>query len=290
MESNRLLNEINIHNSWAEFIESDYIRSILNDIEMFLFNKYKNINQTNNSNDIKNIFFPHRKNVLRFLTNDLKNIKYIILGMDPYPSYYIEDNKVIPVATGRSFELSNVNSFLDKYKQTSMMNILKTLYYDKFGVKTTIENIRKNSIEISDLNIINNLKKLIKESKTKNDLIAFAKKNSNILNDKLYLFNMKDFYDITELQGVLWLNATLTVEVNKSGSHEAIWKEFVNELIKHINKNTTAKWVVWGNDAKDRISNYTNNIIYNCHPATRVNNNFIEANSFQYMNDILFYI
>ena len=288
MKQNDLLNNININKTWDHFIKNEYILSIINNIYEYLLSYY-DIEDNYNVNNINKLFFPYKKNIFRFFENDISKTKYIILGMDPYSSYYINNNKIIPVATGRSFEVSNINSFISKYKQTSLMNIYKSLYFNKFNQKININQMRNNTIEINDNVLINDLKKIINKQ-NKNDLIEYIKKHINYEENKLYVFDVKSFFDLTEKQGVIWLNAILTVEANKPNSHENIWKDFMDELIKFIINNYDIKWVVWGNVAKNRIIKYTNNIIYSCHPASRVKNDFVENNSFKYMEDILLYI
>ena len=43
-------------------------------------------------------FFPAEENILRFMETDLNNIKVVIVGMEPYPSYYMEDGERKPEA------------------------------------------------------------------------------------------------------------------------------------------------------------------------------------------------
>lgn len=83
-----------IHKSWLDFFT--------NDIE----NELENIEKQIGDN-----YFPSKENILRFMQLDLNKVKYIIVGMEPYPSSYIENNQVIPEATGRSFEVSSVKSW-----------------------------------------------------------------------------------------------------------------------------------------------------------------------------------
>ena len=107
-----------IHKSWLDFFT--------NDIE----NELENIEKQIGDN-----YFPSKENILRFMQLDLNKVKYIIVGMEPYPSSYIENNQVIPEATGRSFEVSSVKSWNQKFKQSSLRNILKTIYFNKYNVK-----------------------------------------------------------------------------------------------------------------------------------------------------------
>ena len=197
-------------------------------------------------------FYPDKENVLRFARCDLNKIKVIILGMDPYPSSYGNN---IPVATGRSFEVGNVNKWTDKFKQTSLINILKSLYYLKYNKEESIENIR-NDIE----------------------------------NKKFIISNPHEWFDKMENNGVMFLNATLTVKKGKPNSHKKIWKKFMDDVICYINdfdKDNNIIWLLWGKDAFDRVNDAVKDsikkpkIIYTVHPASRVKNDFVVNNGFK---------
>ena len=301
-------NSLKINKCWDEFIDRTYIKNEIDNIITKIGNPITENLYSQEINDIEDYYFPESNKVFRFLENDINNIKYIILGMDPYPSYYIEDDIIKPIATGRSFEVSNIKSFKDKYKQKSLSMILKTLYYDKYNINIDINQLRSKIIEIDNThskNIIKKLKTKIDSSNTEvkvNLKIEIEKEVLNELNinykginknKNIIIFNPTSFFDITELQGILWLNSTLTVKANKSNSHTEIWKNFMDELIKYIkNQNKNIKYVLFGNNAINRVKNIIDkkNIISTCHPATRVNNNFIEQNCFKKMNDILLYL
>lgn len=73
-------------------------------------------------------------------------------------------------------------------------------------------------------------------------------------------------------QGVLLLNAVLTVEKGKPGSHADIgWQEFTVDIIKSINeKNDQVVYMLWGNYAK-QYSRYIDNprhlVLTAAHPS-----------------------
>ena len=197
---------------------------------------------------------PDKKNVFRFLDNDIYNAKCIILGMDPYPSSYLDKGIVKPVATGRSFEVANVRYWTDSYRQVSLSNIFKTLAYLKFGKIYKIEELRKF-----------------------------------ITKDNFRYLAMRDWFDAMEKEGVIFLNATLTTEMNKSGAHISKWTDFMNELIRYIvDVNSDIKWLIWGTSARDRVKDLVDkkNIIYTCHPATRVNNTFVKDCPFKNVKSV----
>lgn len=73
-------------------------------------------------------------------------------------------------------------------------------------------------------------------------------------------------------QGVLMLNTSLSVEQSKPNSHQVIWFEFTDELIKIISsKYKNLIFVLWGSNAFDKmriISNKdTHKFICSSHPS-----------------------
>lgn len=210
-----MLNRV-IHPSWESFLTPE-VKGILQRCEKALENEK---------------YYPEKKNILRFLETDKDNIKVIIVGMEPYPSSYGKDGVAYPVATGRSFEIANIKDWREKYKQTSMRNILKTVYYNKAGKKPTLEELRT---EISD--------------------------------GTFSILQPKDWFDSLEEQGVLFLNATLTVRQGVAGTtfHEELWENFMALLITELEKQSP-EWMLWGNVAQTRVGPYVQNAIYSCHP------------------------
>ena len=73
-------------------------------------------------------------------------------------------------------------------------------------------------------------------------------------------------------QGVLLLNATLTVRANQAGSHQNKgWETFTDSIIDILNKNKkNLAYVLWGNYAqkKGKLINEENNlVIKSAHPS-----------------------
>lgn len=216
-----------MHESWREFFTEK--EGMINDI----FNKIGTA-----------FYFPERKNVFRFCKDieKIDDIKIVIVGMDPYYSYSIEGNTIVPTATGRSFEAYGVNLWENRLPK-SLENILKAVYKSYKG-----EDIKKDEII---------------EKKEKGEFI---------------ISEPPDWFKNTEDQGVLWLNAALTVEPGNPGSHFTKWKDFMTELIKHmIEKNNSIIWVLWGDKAQKLVKpilekNNLNNYIESVHPSARRNN------------------
>jgi len=73
-------------------------------------------------------------------------------------------------------------------------------------------------------------------------------------------------------QGVLLLNAILTVEEGKSNSHKGYgWEIFTDRIISYINeKSTPVVFMLWGNNAREKkalINNPRHLIIESAHPS-----------------------
>ncbi|CDE51098.1 uracil-DNA glycosylase [Firmicutes bacterium CAG:460] len=93
------------------------------------------------------------------------------------------------------------------------------------------------------------------------------------LNDDLKI-PPKDNGDLTEWakQGVLLLNAVLTVEKDKAASHRNLgWEPMTDYIIKFLNlKNKPVVFILWGNFAKEKaklITNHQHYIIMSPHPS-----------------------
>lgn len=229
-----LFNVNNIHQSWQDFFFNEDVFNILSNIEKQIGNNY----------------YPTQDKVLRFAQNDSNNVKHIIVGMDPYPSWNNEMN--CPQATGRSFEISELvgKDWNYKIKQSSLRNILKAIHYNTTGKKLSLQEIRD---AIND------------------GSFSIAKPTA--------------WFDNMEEQGVLFLNSTLTVCPDKPGSHQAYWKTFRELLVPYLSgRNIT--WHLWGRDAQNEYGNLLSNtehLLLSCHPRLV---NFVDENTFAKAIDI----
>lgn len=94
-------------------------------------------------------------------------------------------------------------------------------------------------------------------------------------------------------EGVLLLNATLTVEASKPGSHQGKgWENFTDEVIKIINnKNTPVVFILWGNYARQKkklITNSLHYVIESPHPSPfSAYNGFFGSKPFSKTNNFL---
>ena len=94
-------------------------------------------------------------------------------------------------------------------------------------------------------------------------------------------------------EGVLLLNAVLTVEKDKAASHKNIgWEVFTDSIIKKINeKEEPVVFILWGNFAKSKKNLITNSkhlVIESSHPSPfSVNYGFLGSKPFSRTNKFL---
>ena len=94
-------------------------------------------------------------------------------------------------------------------------------------------------------------------------------------------------------EGVLLLNAVLTVEKDKPASHKFLgWENFTDAIIKSLNdKYTPVVFILWGNFARSKKSLITNPkhyVIESTHPSPfSANYGFFGSKPFSKTNDFL---
>jgi uracil-DNA glycosylase len=242
---------INAHESWNGLFNDNRFVEKLNKIEQKLRNIQMDVQKPGCRNDIPYTYFPEYNYIMRFMEQDLLNTKCVMLGMEPYASWYMKENGVLPIATGRSFEIGNVDSWQQKFKQSSLRNILKTVYYNRTSQKKSLEEIR---IEIMDG--------------------TFSISEPHIWFDKL------------EASGVIFLNATLTVSPGVPDSHTKMWESAMSDIIQYIDQTAHVKWLLCGSQAKQRAVSVLGtkpNMYFSCHPRLP---QFVDENIFQYVPEI----
>lgn len=204
-----------IHKSWNSFLSSE-IRNELLKIESELYQEDK--------------LTPSPDRILHFMTRDLASAKVLILGQDPYPQK--------DVATGRAFEVGTLKSWHNTFRNTSLKNIVRSLYYAETGQYLTFNQIK------SKLN------------------------SERLFESKFELLNPDVLFEYWEDQGVLLLNTSFTCELGKPASHAKLWFAFTKKLLSYINQqNRQLIWFLWGNHAKEISSHLdlTNSYVSN-HP------------------------
>lgn len=93
-------------------------------------------------------------------------------------------------------------------------------------------------------------------------------------------------------QGVFLLNAMLTVEHKKAGSHKKIgWQKFTDAVIKNISDNKEGIiFMLWGNFAKGKkelIDEMKHYVLESVHPSPLAGNGFQGCSHFSKANELL---
>lgn len=92
-------------------------------------------------------------------------------------------------------------------------------------------------------------------------------------------------------QGVMLLNACLTVKPGQPKSHGGIWKPFITKAISYLNDiNPNVLYVLWGRDAQQlqgEIIPSACDYIEGPHPAARPPNSFVGCGHFREINEWL---
>ena len=90
-------------------------------------------------------------------------------------------------------------------------------------------------------------------------------------NDLGGIFNLNGCLKNWALQGVLLLNASLTVEKSKPGSHSQIgWEYFIQDVLDILNTKNNIVYLLWGRNAQkySKFINQKNNLILQTsHPS-----------------------
>ena len=168
-----------------------------------------------------------------------------------YSNYSIETpiGPVVPEATGRSFEVNSMVTWTDKIKQSSLRNILKSLYYLETGEKKTVQEIREE-----------------------------------IFSGNFSILPPHEWFDYLETQGVVFLNTSLTVKMDKAGSHLKLWESFMNDLVKYIDsKNPEIKWILAGKVSQERITPLISYSVQTDHPRL---DSFVTQCPFAQVDDV----
>ena len=199
-------------------------------------------------------YTPPSHRVLRVMGVDLNKLKVVILGQDPYP----EKGR----ATGRAFEVGDLKSWQDKFRQVSLKNIVRLLH------------------------------KTYNDIHSYGDIKPFSVIQREIREGNFRILPPNKLFGAWEDQGVLMLNAYFTCEIGRPGSHRSLWKGFTIRLIKYMSdKNKDLTWFLWGNDAISYRPYIISGKIYTSrHPmmcSERYPGDFLKSSCFKDLKDCI---
>ncbi len=171
---------------------------------------------------------PSQNLIFRFASFDPTDLQIVVLGQDPYPQP--------GAATGRSFEVGGLTEWTTPFRQSSLRNILRSIYKAKVG-----------------------------------EDILWTALREKIRDGSFNILPPDKFFDSLESQGVLFLNTYLTCRAHKPLSHASLWHPISKKMISFMdsrlpNKNTTS-WFLWGGHARSYAPLICNGTCYeSCHP------------------------
>ncbi|PLS19384.1 uracil-DNA glycosylase [Bacillus sp. M6-12] len=236
------LKNLSIHDSWESFFNQSHVINELQKIEQSIISKP---------------FTPKAEVVLRFATLNVKELKVIVLGKDPYPQQKANGEFV---ATGRAFEVSGATSWFQKEINPSLKNVIKLIHKSYFDLEMGLSiNEVRNDMEI----------------------------------DVFPIPTPDKAFGYWENQGVLFLNTAFTCEVGgiqQAGSHLSLWKPFFQMLIEYLsNENPDIRYFLWGDARKYgktlRKLGMSEDLLYESkHPCTNGDSGGYEKNSSFLMN------
>lgn len=102
-----------------------------------------------------------------------------------------------------------------------------------------------------------------------------------------FVYNFDPTLESWAKQGILMLNASLTVEANKVGSHVMMWRKFMTKLVNNLSKyNKDIIFVLFGSLAQTFIPYiHSDNYIVEKHPAYYARTNtLMSSNVFTEIN------
>lgn len=194
MGESLFLKEADVHPDWLPFL-SDETRKVLSCAEAEICRSH---------------YTPEAGKVLRFLTLPLSTARIVILGQDPYPQP--------GAATGRAFEVGNLQSWSQPFKNISLKNILRCLYKAYTG-----------------------------------DVITYSRLKEKMHSD-FQVLPPGILFDHWERQGVLLLNTSFTCETGNPGSHKSLWEHFTHVLLYFIaERSPEIEWFLWGSHAAGAV-------------------------------------
>jgi len=143
-------------------------------------------------------------------------------------------------------------------------------YHDGSATGLAFDNFKKQSVISPSLRRI--LKKIELET---------GKPSAGLANKLSYLEHLPG-------QGVLLLNAALTVRRGEAGSHLLYWREFTRSLLSSLNTLDNVIHIQWGKKAQTfcegLITNSSHSIIQGAHPSPLAGNSFFDTQYFTNTN------
>lgn len=91
-------------------------------------------------------------------------------------------------------------------------------------------------------------------------------------------------------QGVLLLNSSLTAPEGKAGAHSVIWREFIEEVVKCLQRRENIVWVLWGESVshfKELINSRSHKVVEGANPSPFTYRDFRDQKFFSKINALV---
>jgi uracil-DNA glycosylase len=165
---------------------------------------------------------------------------------------------------------------LTPFNEVKVVILGQDCYHDGSADGLAFSNSKSNTISPS-------LKNILKEIEDE-----FPENKNIITHGRLDLQDLSRW----SKQGVLLLNAALTVEKGKAGSHLELWKPFTIKIIQTLNTKNDIIWLFLGKESQiytKFVTNSSHTVILAAHPAVSCygSTGFFGSNVFRKVNEEL---
>ena len=165
---------------------------------------------------------------------------------------------------------------LTPFDEVKVVILGQDCYHDGSADGLAFSNSKSNTISPSLKNILKEIDDEFPENK---DIITHGR---------------LDLQDLSRWskQGVLLLNAALTVEKGKAGSHLELWKPFTVKILQTLNTKNDIIWLFLGKESQNFtkfVTNLSHTVILAAHPAVSCygGSGFFGSNIFRECNNQL---
>ncbi len=247
-----------IEPTWEEALEDEFSKAYFEKLTDFMKTEYRN-----------GVVYPAPKNIFRaFDLCPFNKVEVVILGQDPYHGpgqanglcFAVGENVPLPPSLQNIFkEIAS-----DMGDRASSEEILRSA--DRTGDRASSEEILRSADRTGDRA---SSEEILRSADRSGDLSRWAE------------------------QGVLLLNATLTVRAHSAGSHQNKgWEEFTDAVIKTLSdKREHLVFMLWGNYAKAKgahIDRTKHLVLEAAHPSPfSAHSGFFGCKHFSRANDYL---
>ena len=239
--------------------------------------------------DTMGTYFPDKTKVFRAL--DLcppQKVKVLIMGQDPYHVPGQANGLAFSTDRGHGIQPSLKNIYAELEREYNIEETKALISHWNFQSEERLLQIERTR----NLYSPEQISSLFASIPTREQIVELAVQERPI-------FQRPNHGDLTkwEQEGVLLLNASLTVAPHQAGSHKSIWNGFITKVLLTINEaNPECVCLLWGKKAQEIGEKMGQRAIKICasHPsphsadkATRDCPAFLGSNCFKQTNQYL---